>query len=272
MNPVENISRRELIKLITLAGVAMPRPVSLLADAVPGQSAGAGAAAVLPTAHPRLFYNAASLKHLRQILATDVAADASLKKRGEELLAADLIAEAVAMRGEGQHANYGKPGNQMSEMGLTLGLLYQLTGDKRYADKLRQAMLYYSNYVRWTGQSFEHRSPPWYSELDTAKFSFGFATGYDALHSILSDVDRKTISDAMIRLSVLPVLNDWVLPGASIPLTPWDIIGGAFASRVPACAPWHCWAMCHRRKNGSSPWMRALNSGSIIGAMCRRTA
>ena len=216
MNPVENISRRELIKLITLAGVAMPRPVSLLADAVPGQSAGAGAAAVLPTAHPRLFYNAASLKHLRQILATDVAADASLKKRGEELLAADLIAEAVAMRGEGQHANYGKPGNQMSEMGLTLGLLYQLTGDKRYADKLRQAMLYYSNYVRWTGQSFEHRSPPWYSELDTAKFSFGFATGYDALHSILSDVDRKTISDAMIRLSVLPVLNDWVLPGTRI--------------------------------------------------------
>ena len=92
----------------------------------------------------------------------------------------------------------------MSEMGLTLGLLYQLTGEQRYADKLREAMLYYANYVRWRGQNFEHRAPPWYSELDTAKFGFGYATGYDALHAFLSEVDRKIISDAMIRLAVLP--------------------------------------------------------------------
>jgi hypothetical protein len=101
-------------------------------------------------------------------------------------------------------------------MGLTLGLLFQLTGDRRYADKLREAMLYYTNYVRWTAQSFGHRTPPWYSELDTAKFSFGYATGYDALYAVLSDADRKTISDAMIRLSVLPILNDWVMPGRRI--------------------------------------------------------
>ena len=120
------------------------------------------------------------------------------------------------MQGEGQHASYGKAGNQMSEMGLTLGLLFQLSGDRRYADKLRDAMLYYANYVRWTGQSFEHRTPPWFSELDTAKFSFGYATGYDALYAFLSDTDRKTIADAMVRLSVLPTLNDWVIPGRRI--------------------------------------------------------
>ncbi len=132
------------------------------------------------------------------------------------MLAASLIPESAAMKGESQHASYGKPGTQMADFGLTLGLLYQLTGDKRYAEKLLEAMLYYANYVRWTAPSFGHRSPPWHSELDTAKFSFGYATGYDALHTYLSEEDRKTISDAMVRLAILPTLNDWVLPGSRI--------------------------------------------------------
>jgi hypothetical protein len=216
MIPIENLSRRDLIKLMALAGASMCRPVSLLADVVPVQSTGGGNTAGRERVHPRLFYDSSSLVRLRQILAAEVATAAALKARGEELLAAGLIPESVAMRGEGQHASYGEPGNQMSDMGLTLGLLYQLTGDRRYAGKLREAMLFYANYVRWTGQSFEHRTPPWYSELDTAKFSFGYATSYDALHEYLSDADRKTISDAMVRLSVLPILNDWVTPGRRI--------------------------------------------------------
>jgi oligo-alginate lyase len=214
MQRVDTISRRDLIKLMALAGAAMSRPVSLFADAVPGQSGNSSAGPL--TNHPRLFYNAASLQHLRQALATDGAANADLKKRGEELLSAKLIAEADAMRGEGQQANYGEPGNQISEMGLTLGLLYQLTGDARYANKLRDAMFYYSKYARWTAPSFSHRSPPWHSELDTQKFSFGFAAGYDALYAFLSDADRKTISDVMIRLGIMPTLSDWVFPGSRI--------------------------------------------------------
>jgi len=216
MEHIDKVSRRDLIKWMTLASAAMCRPVSLLADVVPGHTTDSGTGKDQPAGHPRLFYNAAALEHLRKILSTDVAANADLKKHGEKLMAASLIPETLAMRGEGQHANYGKPGDQMSDMGLTLGLLFQLTGDRRYADKLREAMLYYSNYIRWAGPHFEHRSPPWYSELDTAKFSFGYAIGYDALHAFLSDADRKTISDAMIRLAVLPILNDWVLPGRRI--------------------------------------------------------
>ncbi|MGH7978248.1 MAG: heparinase II/III domain-containing protein [Limisphaerales bacterium] len=216
MMPIENISRRDLIKLMSLAGMAVCRPISLLAGAVPGQGANAGAVSAGSTIHPRLFYDTASLEGLRQMLRTDVATNAALKRRAGDLLAADLIPESVAMQGEGQQANYGKPGNQMSDMGLTLGLLFQLTGDKRYAEKLRDAMLYYANYVRWTAQSFALRAPPWHSELDTAKFSFGYATGYDALHHFLSDNERKTICDAMVRLSVLPTLNDWVLAGERI--------------------------------------------------------
>jgi len=216
MQRVDNISRRDLIKLLALAGAAMARPVSLLADVVPGQTTNIDNSTDPLTSHPRLFYHPASLERMRQALASDSAADADLKKRGKKLLHAKLIPEAKAMRGPGQQASYGDPGNQILEMSLTLGLLYQLTGDKRYADKLREAMLYYTNYARWTAPSFAHRSPPWHSELDTQKFSFGFAAGYDALYAFLSDADRKTISDVMIRMGIQPILNDWVLPGTRI--------------------------------------------------------
>ncbi|HTV39736.1 MAG TPA: heparinase II/III family protein [Candidatus Sulfotelmatobacter sp.] len=216
MRVFESISRRDLIKMMALAGAAMCRPVTLLAGVIPGQITDPGNGGDFRAAHPRLFYNAASLEWLRQGLASDSRAHANLKKAGKELLAAVFVPEKAAMQGEGQHAHYGLPGKQMSDMGLTFGLLYHLTGDRRYAEKLRDAMLYYANYVRWTGQSFERRTPPWFSELDTAKFSFGYATGYDALYDFLSGADRKTISDAMLRLSILPTLNDWVLPGRRI--------------------------------------------------------
>ena len=50
----------------------------------PGQLGNSSAGPL--TSHPRLFYNAASLQHLRQALATDGTANAEPKKRGEELL------------------------------------------------------------------------------------------------------------------------------------------------------------------------------------------
>jgi len=260
MNPTDPISRRDLIKLMTLAGAALCRPVSLLADVVPTQTGDTGSGADGLTGHPRLFYNGASLDRLRQALATNVAADASLKKRGEELLVARLISEADAMHGQGQQANYGEPGDQMSELGLTLGLLYQLTGDQRYASKLREAMFYYANYARWTAQSFGHRSPPWYSELDTAKFSFGFATGYDALHAFLSEADRKTISDTMIRLAILPILNDWILPGTRI--HSFDSMGHNWWGVCVAGA-----GLCSLALLGDDPraqgWIDAMDAGFV---------
>ena len=188
----------------------------LLESAAYGQSSDGGAIANASSRHPRLFYNRASLDRMRQMLASNTVANAGLKKRGEELLEVELIPENVAERGGGQHANYGEPGNQVAEMGMMLGLLYHMSGDKRYAEKLRGAMLHYAQYVRWAGQGLADRVPPWHSELNTAKFSFGYSTGYDALHDMLSPDDRKTIADAMVRLAIFPTLNDWVLAGRRI--------------------------------------------------------
>lgn len=217
MKFIERISRRNLIKFMILTWPAAYQPVSLLAEAGPTASTtGDEAGAEARSSHPRLFYNLASLDRLRKWFVSDAAADAALKKGGDELLAAEFISEATARTGPGQQVSFGLPGHQMSEMGLTLGLLYHLTGEKRYAQKLREAMLYYAGYTAWTAPSFPHRSPPWYSELDTSSFAFGYATGYDALHDFLSDADRKKIGEVMVDMAVLPILNDWVLPGTRI--------------------------------------------------------
>ncbi|MBU6399084.1 MAG: heparinase II/III family protein [Verrucomicrobia bacterium] len=216
MPPTEPITRRELIKLMVLLSAAVRPAPCLLAEAVFNPSPDGTNGAHPPPPHPRLFYRTAALERLRQMLASDPAAHAALKQQGDQLLAADFVPEEQAMRGIGQHANYGLPARQMSEMGLTLGVLYHLTGDARYAGKLRDALLYYAKYARWTGQSFFGRTPPWHSELDTAAFGFGFATGYDALHGVLAAADRTAVAEAMVRLAVLPILNDWVLPGRRI--------------------------------------------------------
>ncbi len=220
MNNSETITRRSLIKLMALASPAFSAYIPLATEAEPirlfGKKQKAAAHQDSRSAHPRLFYDAASLDRMKRMLAANADADGALKKRGDALLAEEFYPETVAEIGGGQQANYHTPATQIAEMGITLGLLFQLTGDERYAEKLRGAMLYYGKYARWAGPGLAQRRPPWHSELDTTTFSFGYAAGYDALHAYLSKADRKTIAGAMVRLGLAPTLEDWILPGARI--------------------------------------------------------
>ncbi len=163
-----------------------------------------------------MFYNTALVNRLRGWLASNKTASSALKRSGDSLLKAGYVPEPAAMRGPGQQQNFFAPGDQLSEMGLTLGLLYHLTGDERYAAKLKEAMFYYAGYSRWTASGFPHRNPPWHSELATTKFSFGYAAGYDALYEYLSETEKKAIAGIMIQKAVEPIMADWVLPGTRI--------------------------------------------------------
>jgi oligo-alginate lyase len=209
-----NLSRRGLIKLMALAS-----PVLLGAQLEAGIEQSSRENGLKPRLHPgrpRLFYTAESLKQVQRMLAADPVAHAALRRKGEALLNASFYPESVAEIGGGQQANYITPATQIADMGLTLGLLYHLTGDEKYAARLRDALLYYGNYVRWAGPQLIERKPPWHSELDTTTFSLGYSSGYDALHGYLSEHDRKTIADTMVRLAIEPILNDWILPGKRI--------------------------------------------------------
>ena len=162
---------------------------------------------------PRLFFTAERIMRLRERVAEDgIFKEASdkLLERADRLLDARLVSKESAEGGSGQHGNYGRPSGQISDMGPTLGLAYQMTGEKRYAEKLRDALIHYGGLSRWAGDA--NHEPPWHSELNTARFCYGYAVGYDSIYDFLSDDERKTVAEAMVRLGILPTLDDWV-PG-----------------------------------------------------------
>lgn len=160
---------------------------------------------------PRLYFRREQLEKIRRAPGWP-----AVLQRADRLLGSALVPEKVAETGGGQHANYGAPSGQISDMGLTLGLAYQATGRKTYAEKLRQTMLAYAGYQRWYGQGLADRTPPWHSELNTARFCYGYAAGYDCIRDYLSTEDRTRIAQAMVRLGILPTLEDWLLPDRRI--------------------------------------------------------
>lgn len=209
------MSRRTLVKLMALASSSMFAS-PLFAGAEQERSPVHGPTPGTESVRPRLFYNSASLKHIQRMLDADPAARAALQAKGDELLRAEFVPESVAEIGGGQQANYVTPARQIADMGLTLGLLFHLTGNRKYAERLRDALLYYGGYMRWWGPGLAQRIPPWHSVLETALFGLGYSAGYDALRNDLTDDDRKAIAGIMVRLAVEPILNDWILPGKRI--------------------------------------------------------
>ncbi|MHC4510766.1 MAG: heparinase II/III domain-containing protein, partial [Planctomycetota bacterium] len=164
------------------------------------------------TSRPRLFFTAEKLERLRRRIAEDETfRDAwnKLLARADRQLDDKLVSREYAEGGSGQHGNYGRPSGQISSMGATLALAYRMTGERRYAEKLRDALVHYGGLSRWAGDA--HREPPWHSELNTARFCYGYAVGYDSIYDCLSQEERKTIAAAMVRLGILPTLDDWIL-------------------------------------------------------------
>jgi len=163
--------------------------------------------------YPRLYFTKGKLKEFRQKISDDTIvrqAWEDMLKRADRLVKEKLVSREYAESGAGQHGNYGRPSSQISGMGTTLGLAYQMTGKKVYAEKLREALLHYGRLNRWAGDA--KRDPPWNSELNTARFCFGYGVGYDSIHDYLSESDRKTIIQTMVNRGILPTLNDWILP------------------------------------------------------------
>ena len=189
----------------------------------------------------RLFFTPEKAERLKRRVDTDETLRAAWQEQlelAERLLEEKLISKEHAESGSGQHGNYGGPSSQVSRLASVLGLAYRITGEKRYAEKVRDALIHYGGLKRWAGNA--NHDPPWHSELNTARFCFAYAVGYDSIHDFLSEQERATIRESMIRLGILPTLNDWVLSEQRIHAL--DSMGhncGAFVW------PWRGWRHCH---------------------------
>jgi oligo-alginate lyase len=200
------MNRRELMQGIIASAIASAGIPYARATAFSPRSAA-------DSVRPRLYLNPPTLAHLQERFRADAEWAAQLVRDGDAMLAEDLVPESVAEQGGGAQANYVRPSHQLAFMSVTLGLLYQLTKQVKYAAKLHAALEHYTSYVRWGGQGLVDRDPSWHSELDTAQFCFGAGNGYDVLYHFLSPQQRQQIRDAIVRLGIAPTLEDWITPG-----------------------------------------------------------
>jgi hypothetical protein len=193
-----------LLTAVLFAGILIPTALSQPPDTP--------SAPKWRRSRPRLFFTPDRIKQLRQRIEkhkTFRQAWLNLKDRADRLLKEQFVSKEYAEGGTGQHGNYGRPSRQVAGMASVLGLAYRMTGDERYAEKIRDVLIYYGGLRRWAGDA--KRDPPWNSELNTARFCYAYAVGYDSIHDFLSEKERKTIARDMIRLGILPSLNDWIL-------------------------------------------------------------
>lgn len=97
-----------------------------------------------------------------------------------------------------------------------LGLAYRMTGDARFAERIKQTLLQVTSQETWEGQDLLQRTPPWKGGLGTAHTSFYVAIGYDCAYEYLSSTDRKTIASGIVRLGIKPAMDDWLNPETNI--------------------------------------------------------
>lgn len=163
--------------------------------------------------HPYLYFDKAWVAYFRVQLQKDenLAREwQAFVVKADSLLEDGYTDELEADGEDSQHGRYGPPSEQVAKMGTILGLVYQVTGQRQYAEKLREALLHYSTYTKWHGKGLLRNDPPWHSELNTSRFCHGFAVGYDCICEVLSTEERTTIRRALLDLGVLPTLKDWV--------------------------------------------------------------
>lgn len=92
-----------------------------------------------------------------------------------------------------------------------LALACQMTGDRKYSDKLVAMLLDAVKADSWADSEMMMRRPPWRSELQMAHKSFQLAVAYDAVCNDMTPTQRKEFARGAWRLAVEPLLGDWLL-------------------------------------------------------------
>ncbi len=160
---------------------------------VSGWAANAAPELVLRGGHPRVFYTTAQIDALKERLPRE-------KSAADAWTAIQAGAnQAVEKTGDAGRAI--EP----------LALAYRMTGDKRYAERLRDFLQREIKRPNWGEADLLRRDPVWHAGLGLARSLHATAVAYDSIYDFLSADERRTIAKGIVDLGVLPTMNDWVL-------------------------------------------------------------
>ena len=90
-------------------------------------------------------------------------------------------------------------------------LAWLMTDSTHYYEGIRETLLRLKDVQTWGSSEMLARQPAWRADLGLAGKTYQTALAYDAVRDRLSSADRKTIVEALYRLSLEPSLGDWVL-------------------------------------------------------------
>jgi len=93
-----------------------------------------------------------------------------------------------------------------------LGLAYRMTGETRFAERIKQTLLQLTSQKTWEGSDLLQRTPPWKGGLGTAHGTFNATVGFDCAYDYLSPDERKQIAEGIVRLGIKPAMDDWMNP------------------------------------------------------------
>lgn len=143
------------------------------------------------TRHPLLLYTAEKLAIAKQRIHTD-----SAYKRGW-----------LSIR---QTADKQLTQNNINELDY-LSLTYLMTGEKRYANKIKENLLHIVKAETFSSPEMLARKPVWRADLGIAHKAYLTAIAFDAVYNDLTPSERKQIAKGLERLFLRPCMEDWLL-------------------------------------------------------------
>lgn len=144
-----------------------------------------------------LAFNPANIARVKQLVASDPQARArwnALRKTADKALASPP-------RGD----------REIDSALEALGLAFRVTGQAKYAQGARTLLLQRAAKKDWlTDAPLARRDPPWRSDLGMGYAAASTGIAYDAVRDTLSQADRQTIVQGLIRGAILPIMDDWI--------------------------------------------------------------
>jgi oligo-alginate lyase len=138
--------------------------------------------------HPYLFYTSARINHLKERIKSDATLDSSWN--------------ALKLRCD---SSLSKPkGGSMEE----LALAYNMTADKRYAERAKALLLDLVSKTEWDGM--DDRTPRWNSGLNTGHMNYQASITFDGIYNYLTPGERNHIAERIVSLGIRPTIDDWI--------------------------------------------------------------
>jgi Heparinase II/III-like protein. len=97
-----------------------------------------------------------------------------------------------------------------------LGLVYRMTGDEKYAKRIKETIINELKSESWEDPILLKRTPAWNSGLHTAHCTFNCSLGFDCIYDYLNKDERKAIAEGIVRLGINRTLGDWINPETNI--------------------------------------------------------